>query len=641
MKIVKLVFMTIILLALTSCKRDMKISGTELELNKRSMDIYNEALALVDGLKYKEARKLLEDEYETIKDNDKVLNLYGLWEFHIFQNHEKAEELYKKAIKLNPEDPENYLRIGYVYEAKGDYKKAIEYYEKGKKNSAIYENVPLNPILAIAYKNIGNCYLKLDNTEKAILALQKASENNPFSIEVNALLHKLYVESEEYEKAYTVWKNDNLIDESEDHVYKGILEWNRLYKYAVDPKNSTDHVQMANLYEALVLYDEAAIEYEKALDQNSANEDIKNKYEQVKSFLLFRDELQVLLNDYYRDRCINGDLEEQNFYRRIEPAYKKVSWMFPDIKTNPSSTVTWITTLNREIEKKFNVRIKIIKANGSMLGLHFGRIIDSSIIHSNLWEKETDLKVVTLKNMTSNGLDYWRTMNTIGVGGWSENEAEIVRVILNSENDNILQLASLYDKDVRERLTKDFIAKQIEKEEREPLELYFSPEIKMELATRQIDIEIEKARNKGIPENELQRYLFDKIQKNFIVKTNIFVHESQHSTDSKFGFSFKASWEKEYRPKLSQLTYGDMPFSSLNQFYNSSIGEEINNTHLMANTQIFKDIVQYIFDNHEEFPQIDIQNNILAQITKLSEDDLRAIAIEVFERNYPKEKYQL
>ena len=82
-----------------------------------------------------------------------------------------------------------------------------------------------------------------------------------------------------------------------------------------------------------------------------------------------------------------------------------------------------------------------------------------------------------------------------------------------------------------------------------------------------------------------------------------------------------------------------MPFICLNEFYDSTIGMEINNTHTKANTQIFKDIVQYVYDNNGKFPQIDIKKNILAQLTKLSDDDLKGAAIDIFEKNFSYEKY--
>lgn len=638
----KIILAVTLILSLTSCTSGVSTLKTAAEPTKESLDIFMEAVVLVNSIKYNDARKLLEDKYYIIKDNDMALNTYGFMEFHIFNNYEKAEELYKRAIKLNSENPSHYSGLASIYEAKGKYKKAIGYHEIAIKSTASYEDIPFNPKLATFYKDIGKCYLKLNNREKAVEALKKACIKNPYSIEANALLHKLYVEDGEYEKAYEVWKKDNLMDDSGDHVYKGLLKWDKDYKDAVENKDAMTHLKWGNLYETLILYDEAAVEYKKALAQDQTNDNIKNKIYEIECYLSFRDELQVLLDDYYRQRCINGSKEEITFHKRIKPVYEKIAHLFPQAGSSTGIASIWIGKLNDEIEKKFSIRIENIKANGSMLGLHFGRIIDASAIHSALWGEEIDLKVVTLKNMTSNGLDNWRYIGG-GVGGWSLSRTEVVRVIQDNGYENGIRLASIYNEDAREDFIKEFLGDYIreeKEEERQPLELFFSPEILMHFITKQTTTEVKEARAQGIPEKELQAYLFNKMEKDFSIKTCIFVHESQHSIDSAIGFNFKWMGENEYRPKLSELAYGSMAFMSLSQFYNPSIGVKDNNTHTLANTQVIKDIVQYIYDNNDKFPQIDVKKNILAQLTKLSDDELKGIAIEVFQKSYPNEKYQ-
>lgn len=637
-RIGRVLLISALILLLSSCSSGAAVNKTIAEPSKESIDIFNEFAAFAASLKYEEARKLLEDKYDLVKDNEIVLNNYGFLELHIYRDYEKAEELFKRAIELNPKNPEHYRGMGCVYEAKGRYNKAVEYYETAVRNTTGYENVPINPKLSDLYMDIGDCYLKLNDKKKALEVLKCAAEKNPFSIEANAVLHKLFVEAEEYDKAYEVWKNDNLIDERVDHVYRGVLEWNRLYKDAVEDKKDMTHSKMAGLYTTLLLYDEAATEYKKALTQDRTNDDIKNRLNEVEIYLSFRDELRALLDDYYRERCINGAKEELNFNKRIKPAYEKIAVMFPQIQYNLGST-HGIDMINNEIEKKFQVRIVNIKANGSMLGTHFGRIIDNSLIHYSLWGEEIDLKVITLKNMTSNGLDHWRSMGSGGVGGWSISPREIVKVIQDNGYDGELRLAAFYNKDARDATIKEYGGFQEDKEDREPLEIYFSPSISFKFIDTQIAIEAEKAKAKGISGSELQSYLFGKLEKDFTVRTNI-IHESQHSIDNKAGSNFKWSGEAEYKAKLSQLAYGNMQFMCLNQFYPSDIGMEVNNTHTRANTQLFKDIVQYINDNSDKFPQIDVDRNILVQLDKLSEDDIKGIAIEIFLKTYPDMKYQ-
>lgn len=634
----KVILIFLLTLTLISCST-APVSRTVAEPSKETVDLFMEAVKLIDSVKYEDARKLLEDNYDIIKDYDIGLNIYGSMEFHIFKNYEKAEELLKRAIRINPQNPSHYVGMAYLYEAKGQCNKAIQYFENAAKHIISYDDVPINSELATVYKDIGECYLNLNDEKRALEYLEKAFESNPFGISTNAILHKLYVEAERYDKAYEVWKKDNLIDDSGKHVYKGMIEWDRLYYAAIENKNHMTHYQWANIYENLILYDEAAAEYRKALAQDQTNEEIRNRLYEVECYLSFRDDLQAILDDYYRQRCIKGPSEETTFYNRIKPAYEKIAPLFPHHGTGSGITSRWIENLNDEIEERFNVRIENIKANGNMLGLHFGRIVDSSNIHSSLWGHETDLNVITMKNMVSNGLDYWRTLESGGVGGWSISRTEIVRVIQDNENDNKLRLCSLYNKDAKEDYIKRLGIIKANETEKKPLELYYSMDNQMRFIDKQIDAEVEKARGIGITESSMQSYLFDKMEKEFYVITSISIHESQHSIDNILGLGSNWIGEGEYRAKLSQLAYGYMPFFTLNQCYDTSIGVENNNTHTMANTRLFKDIVHHIYDNHYMYPQIDISKNILSQLTKLSEDELRNIGIKVFEKYYPDEKY--
>ena len=121
----KFLLISFLVLSLTSCSI-LPISKTVAEPSKETVEVLVEASGLANSIKFKDARKLLEDKYDLIKDYDKGLNSYGLMEFHIFKNYEKAEELYERAIELNPKNSEHYIGIGNLYKAKGEYKKAIK-----------------------------------------------------------------------------------------------------------------------------------------------------------------------------------------------------------------------------------------------------------------------------------------------------------------------------------------------------------------------------------------------------------------------------------------------------------------------------------------------------------------------------------
>lgn len=439
------IFIILILLTLTLTSCTESTIKSKIEPSKECSEVLVDYASLANTLDYEKGRKLLEEKYDIIKNYDMLMQSYGFLEYYIYENYDKAENLYKIAIKLNPNNSDHYSGLSYLYEAKGDYKQAIKYLNKAIKKIDTYKNVPLNPQLSIAYKDIGRCYIKLNKKNKAIQYLEKSSKNNPYCTDTNAMLHLLYVGEEEYDKAYAIWKNDNYIQENGECIYESIKEFNNLYKTTLE--DNLSHYDKAYFYDFLTFYDEAAIEYEKALNEHKDNAIIMDRLNKIKTYILFREELKNLLNYYYRQRCTVGVGAEREFYKIIKPAYDIIATIYPDIETSNNVSMLWFNKLNDELQKDFKVRIQVIKANNRLLGLHFGKILDSSTIHYSLWGKDIDLIVITLKNMYSNGVDDWRSMGNGGVGGWSLSTSEIVRVIKNNEIDNVLKLASTYNKE--------------------------------------------------------------------------------------------------------------------------------------------------------------------------------------------------
>ena len=76
-KIGKIMLIVTLIWALASCSSGVPAANTVVGPSKESVAMLNEAAMLSGSLKYKEARKLLQDKYDIIKDNDMALNTYG------------------------------------------------------------------------------------------------------------------------------------------------------------------------------------------------------------------------------------------------------------------------------------------------------------------------------------------------------------------------------------------------------------------------------------------------------------------------------------------------------------------------------------------------------------------------------------
>ncbi|MDF2519896.1 MAG: Anaphase-promoting complex, cyclosome, subunit 3 [Clostridia bacterium] len=627
--------LTAVLLAGCAAQSTADINAAPTE---ESSSLLKEATLLVNDYKYQEAVKKLEDNYEAIKNDDKALEYYAFLEGYIYRDYDKAEKLMKRAIELNPASMSHYAVQGLLYEGQNKYKAAINSYKKALKLTDKPQKGIWNAEMSLSYTVIANCYRKLHKEKDALLNYENAVKYNPYNIEANTALHQLYVKNEEYHKAYEIWKTDNYVDEKGKSPYSQIEKWNEIYKTTLSEQGSKpSHIKMAELFGNMVLYDEAKQEYEKALKENPSDTEVKNKISELDVYIAFREQFEAQADEYYRRRCINGSKEDLTFYRSMEPAYTEIAKLFPDYTKKTGSAQSWINRLNREIEKKFNVRIQAINANGKDLGVHFGRIIDVSEVHSELFGKKADLRTITLKNMVSNGLDYWRYTKNGGVGGWNISRSEVVKVIQDRGSLPIMCFAFLYDKDYRAQ-TQEKAAehdKGLNIEGKAPLDLYYSNILANEMNIRQIDIESDKLKDKKMSVDEIYRYLFLNYDKEVLIESTTNMHESQHAIDSISGAGAKWLGEVEYRPKLAELAYSDWSFSVLASLYTPYIDSDIQEVHIQADKRIIGNLVQHIYDNPSKYPEIDTSKNILSQITKLDDDDLREIAFEIFYKDYP------
>lgn len=98
-----------------------------LPLISSAEDLYESALAKYRLGKFAEAMELL---IKKPLKNEGDYNLLG-WIFLRMNNPEEALTFFKKSIELDPELTDSYCGIGFAYYFKSDFKKAIEYFNKG------------------------------------------------------------------------------------------------------------------------------------------------------------------------------------------------------------------------------------------------------------------------------------------------------------------------------------------------------------------------------------------------------------------------------------------------------------------------------------------------------------------------------
>jgi len=225
----------------------------------------------------------LRDEIDNIKDK-KIQSLFEKGNTYYYKgNYDKAIEYYEKAIELKSDD-EVYYNMGYVYCNKGNYDKAIECYEKA---------IELKPDKNEAYNNMGNAYYNKGNYDKAIECYEKAIELKPDKDKAYYNMGNAYYNKGNYDKAIECYekaielKPDDEAYYNMGNAYENKGDYDKAiecYEKAIElkPDKNEAYNNMGFAYENKGDYDKVIECYEKAIelkpDKNEAYNNMGNTY---------------------------------------------------------------------------------------------------------------------------------------------------------------------------------------------------------------------------------------------------------------------------------------------------------------------------------------------------------------------------
>ena len=152
--------------------------------------------------------------------------------------YHKALEEYTKGIELEPDEPDNYIFRGLVYERLNDEKKALQDYA---------EAIKIAPDLEICYFCRGDVYERIKDYGNAIKDYTKAIELNPYDADYYDSCGRVYQKQEKYEEAI------------------------ELFTKAIDlePNMANYYCTRGKAYAGLKKYNEAIEDYSRAIEMDS------------------------------------------------------------------------------------------------------------------------------------------------------------------------------------------------------------------------------------------------------------------------------------------------------------------------------------------------------------------------------------
>ncbi|MEJ2249857.1 MAG: tetratricopeptide repeat protein [Candidatus Lokiarchaeota archaeon] len=225
--------------------------------------------------------------------------------FHERGDYDQAIDSFKKALNLDPNNPDILIRIGLSYRYKREYDIAIEWYEKV---------LQIDPKDKLALNNIAYAYECKEEYEKAIEMYERALEIDPAYELPLVNLIKLLKTRKEFQKAIEI-------------IEKTIK---------VDPVNPGNWIDLGLLLTEIEEYEKAVDAYNKAIfyeptniAYNNLGWTYYNNKDYQKAIKAFKKSLEMdwkydlpyrNLNKIYDD-FVKNDIEELSLWKNLAEAY--------------------------------------------------------------------------------------------------------------------------------------------------------------------------------------------------------------------------------------------------------------------------------------------------------------------------------
>ena len=283
--------------------------------------------------KLNEADRLLSPLFE-IEPNNEELYIQKANIYSKKDQHEKAIEVFKSAIKISEDCADLYSLIGMEY-------LFLDQYQEAKKN--FIKCIELDVEDYSALYNIIYCFDFLDETTEAIEYLNSYLDKNPYCEVAWHQLGKQYVETNQLLKAVTAFDFAIISDDTFIGAYlekaKVLEKLNRYheaienYKITMAIEESTAYalVKIGYCYERLNNTDLALQHYYQAVDEDPA---LDKGWMRITKFFAAKKDYQKAL--FYIDKAIDIDPdnasywllfstmnERLNFLKEAEQGYKK------------------------------------------------------------------------------------------------------------------------------------------------------------------------------------------------------------------------------------------------------------------------------------------------------------------------------
>ncbi len=545
----------------------------------------------------------------------KLANFYAYYR----RDYDTALDYARRALHLDKDNPENHLLLGQIYQEQKDFTAAIAHFQQA---------ILLKPPFSYEYTfHLARAQAEARQIDAAIETLEAAViAREPYYYPANRLLHELLVQTGAYRHALQIWQLDQMqLDPAMAPAfladqYEALSSAIRAVE--LDPENVSVYLQLADVYTRLMLFREARLVLEKAIQQDPRALKVRQQWSRLQLYIQFMDNMKAIADAHYF-RIVNGKGNDHLFQREVWDVLVQAARLFPDLGQPPYR-------FDELYFQRFTTKIRAEYKGVLMLGFtdgvydcHFGHIVADETRQVKLWGREAKVRAIYLDYMVSNGFGSWAWQYQTQHGGISSPE----------DIYTVYQVRPPYSlRAVRDWwIMADPISRQrVEQEAHEieiatskmPADIFYSRQLQNTLRFKELEIWNVETKRQFADETE-RHFEFVKQLSQKLTVAGVFQHEGQHAIDRIFT-DLTAAPLLEMRAKLSEIYHSEFPFLTLSELMTPDIGAKT--AHGQANRQVFTELVRRIAANPRQYPEINADKSIIQQLPKLDADELRKLA---------------
>jgi len=257
---------------------------------------------------------------------------------------------------------------------------------------------------------------------------------------------------------------------------------------------------------------------------------------------------------------------------------------------------------------------------GGYPSAHIGHVVRDERRSVEQYGRRGEVRFIVVDNVLANGFESWLWDGRATAGGWAENGSTIIQVRPAYTDRPLKAWLMTHDTPARRRWEQELPA--LEQRDLEVLaasRIAYLPGVDARLSRQAIEQIASRAGGSGAA----GRGAFLDEYERAVSQHSIFIHEGRHVLDQASGESLSPE-ELEYRAKLSELALADYPRLPLAGINGDTIGTDT--PHGRANSRIIAAYAQWMAAHRDAIPGLDPKAPLLAQLDRLSDDQIRAVA---------------